>query len=86
MSAPSFCRERTPCRRIVGGDDRVQAPDPERGNDREPDRAAADDERHLAALYVGLVDGMDADRQRLGQRGMLRREASGNFQQQWLAE
>ena len=60
------CRERTPRRRIVGGDDRMQTLDPQRCDHREPDRAAADHERYLAAPDVGFRHGVDADGERLG--------------------
>ena len=63
--------QRPPRRRIIGGDDRVHPLDLQRGDDGEPHRAAADHQRHLAAPDVGFGHGMHADRQRLGQRGVL---------------
>ena len=43
----------------------------QRRDHREADRPAADHQRHLVAAHVGFLDGVDADRERLGQRGML---------------
>ena len=86
MSAPSFSAQRAPRRRIVGGDDRMQPLQLQRRDHREPDRAAADHQRHLVAAQIGLRDRVDADRQRLGQRRMLRRKPVGHLQQQRLAE
>jgi hypothetical protein len=78
--------ERAARRRIVGGDDRVQAPDPERSDDRKPDRAAADHQRHLAASDIGFRHRVDADGERLGQRSMRGRQAVRHLQQQGLAQ
>ena len=64
----------------------MQTLDLQRSDHREPDRAAADHERHLAALHPRLLDRMHADRQRFGQRGVLRQQAVRHFQQQRFAE
>jgi hypothetical protein len=78
--------ERATCRRIVGGDDRVHPSDLQRRDDGEPDRPAADHQRHLAAFDIGLCDRVHADRERFGQRGMLGRQTVGDFEQQGFAE
>ena len=58
----------------------------QRRDHRQPHRAAADHQRHLVAADIGLGNRMDADRERLGQRRMLRRKPVRHFQQQRLAE
>ena len=73
-------------RRIIRRNDRTQALDLQRSDDRQPNRSAADHERHLAALHPRLLDRVHADRQRLGQRGMLRRQPVRHFQKQRFAE
>ena len=79
-------RQCAPRRRVVGGDDRMQPPDFQRGDDRKPDRPAADDQRHLAAPDIGLGNRVNADGEWLGQRGVLRRKPVRHFQQQRLAQ
>ena len=86
MSAPSRCGQRAARRRIIGGDDRMQSLQLQRGDDRKPDRTAADHQRHLVAAHIGLVDRVDADRERFGERRVFRREPVGHFEQQRLAE
>ena len=51
-----------------------------------PDRPAADHQRHLAASDVGFCHRVHADRERLGQRGVLGGEAVRDFEQQGFAE
>jgi hypothetical protein len=78
--------ERAARRRIIGGDDRVQSLDLQRRDHGKPDRPAADHQRHLAALMLAFAPRMHADRERLGQRGMLGRQAVRDFEQQGFAE
>ncbi len=78
--------ERPARRRIICGDDRVQSSELQRRDDREPDRAAADHQRHLVAANIGLGHGVNADRERFGQRRMLRRKAVRHYEQQRFAE
>ena len=86
MSAPSFCASAAARRRIIRSHDRMQPLQFQRRDHGEPDRAAADHQRHLVAADIGLGHRVHADRQRLGQRRMFRREAVRHFQQQRLAE
>lgn len=64
----------------------MQSPDLQRRDDREPDRPATDHQRNLAAFDIGFCYRVYADRERFGQRGVLGREAVGDFEQQGLAE
>jgi hypothetical protein len=78
--------ERPARRRIVGGNDRVQSPDLQRRDNRKADRPAADHQRHLASPDVGFCYRVHADRERLGQSGVLGGEAVRDFEQQGFAE
>ena len=51
---------------------------PQRSDDRDADRPAAEHQCGLAGLDGGLVDGMQPDGHRLGQRGVPRVEPVGN--------
>ena len=55
MSAPIFSASARR-RRIVGGDDRVLPLQSQRRDHGEPDRAAADHQRHLVAAHIGFGD------------------------------
>jgi hypothetical protein len=54
----------------------------QRGDDREADRSAAEHKGHLAGFNAGLVDRVQADRHRLGQRRMPRVQPVRHGQQQ----
>jgi hypothetical protein len=78
--------ERTACRRIIGGDDRMHPLDLQRRDDGKPDRPAADHQRHLAAFDVGFCNRVHTDRERLGQCSVFGSEAVRDFEQQGFAE
>ena len=70
----------------IGGDDGARPAELEGGDDRETDRAAADDERDIARFDVGGADGMHADRQRFGERSAAGVEAVGDLDEPALLE
>ena len=62
----------------VDGDDPVDAPVEQRRDRGEPDRAAPEHRDRLAGAHLGLVDGVHADGERLGEGGDVERQVAGH--------
>ena len=74
--------QRAAGRREVAGDDRLDAAQAQGGDDGEADGSAAEHEGAVAGADARLVDGVQADRHRLGERGVAWVEAVGHLEQQ----
>src|SRR3989442_1317018 len=71
-------------RREIGGDDRPHVQQAQRGDHRETDRTAADDERRVVALQTRLLHRVQADGHRLGEGRLIRRPPPRDREEQPL--
>ena len=78
LVGPEGLGQTAPGGREVGGQHRPVAPALERGDDGQPDRAAADDQAGLPGLQAGQSHGVLAHGQGLGQRGQVGVERVGH--------